>query len=274
MYRAFWPVREFYFISEASMKRLTWAGGLLIAAALMTTPSVASAQVDQLIGVNAGGFWPLGENSRSGGDVLLNNFDAFSLDPAGPGDNVGRAITEAFRGGQFGGEYLLGLGDWIEAGVGISYYQRTVNSQYRDFTFPPEGSGAEITQQFKLRIIPVTISGRWFPIGRTTPVQPYVGGGVNIYKWKYSEVGNFIDFSNPNDPNPPIGPGDFSDDGTAVGGVFLAGVRFPFAHNHFLVGGEYRYQGGSADLNPNLSFAGNKLDLGGHSFVGTFHVRF
>jgi hypothetical protein len=31
---------------------------------------------------------------------------------------------------------------------------------------------------------------------------------------------------------------------------------------------------GTADLDPGLNFASNKLDLGGHSFVGTFHVRF
>jgi len=252
------------------MKRLTWAGGLLIAAAIMGAPAVASAQVDQLFGFNAGGFFPRSEGSRVAGDVLNTNLIDFSFDPAGPGDDVGRGI-EAFRGGNFGGEYLIGFGDWIEAGVGVSYYQRSINSQYRDFTNP---DGSEITQQFKLRIVPVTISGRFFPIGRTTPVQPYIGAGVNIYKWKYSEVGDFISFRDPNANPLPIINGTFEDEGTAVGGVFLTGVRFPFAHNHFLVGGEYRYQWGTADLDPAQSFASNKLDLGGSTLVGTFHVRF
>ena len=35
---------------------------------------------------------------------------------------------------------------------------------------------------------------RAFPIGRTTPVQPYVGGGINFYRWNYKESGEFIDF--------------------------------------------------------------------------------
>ena len=50
--------------------------------------------------------------------------------------------------------------------VGVSYYQKTLNSQYRDYTNP---DNSEITQQFKLRIVPVTASARWFPTGRTTP---------------------------------------------------------------------------------------------------------
>jgi hypothetical protein len=250
------------------MKRLTWAGGVLTAIAIMAVPSVASAQVDQLIGVNAGGFFP--RTNRTAGDVLDLNLDDFSLDPAGPGDSIGRDL-EAWRGGQFGGEYLLGFGDWIEAGVSVSFYQRTLNSQYRDFTNPDD---SEITQQFKLRIVPVTASARYFPTGRTTPVQAYVGAGVNFYKWKYSEDGNFIDFTNPNANPLPIFSGNFEDTGTTVGPVVLGGVRVPFAHNHFLLGAEFRYQWGTADLDPALKFSGNKLDLGGASAAATFHVRF
>jgi len=252
------------------MKRLTWAGGMLTALALMATPSVASAQIDQLIGFSGGGFFPRTEGSRTSGDVLLTNLDTFSLDPAGPGDDIGRGL-EAWRGGQFGGEYLLGLGDWVEAGVSVNFYQRSLNSQYRDYTNP---DNSEITQQFKLRIVPVTASARWFPTGRTTPVQAYVGAGINFYKWKYTEDGNFIDFTNPNANPLPIFSGTFEDTGTAVGPVVLGGVRVPFAHNHFLVGGEFRYQWGTADLDPSQNFASNKLDLGGASAVATFHVRF
>jgi hypothetical protein len=250
------------------MKRLTWAGGLLTALAIMGAPSVASAQIDQLIGINAGGFFP--KTGDRGGDVLSTNFDTFVLDPSGPGDTVGRGL-DAWRGGQFGGEYLLGLGDWVEAGVGISFYQRTLNSQYLDYTNPDD---SEITQQFKFRVVPVTLSARWFPTGRTTPVQAYVGGGVNIYKWKYTETGNFIDFTDPNANPLPIFSDTFEDDGTAVGPVFLTGLRVPFAHNHFLLGAEYRYQWGTADLDPAKNFSSNKLKLDGSSLVATFHVRF
>jgi hypothetical protein len=252
------------------MNRLTWASGLVLATALVGAPAVASAQVDQLIGVQVGGLFPRAEGSRVAGDVLNENLVDFSFDPAGPGDTVGRGI-EAFRSGQFGGEYLLGFGDWVEAGVSINFYQKEINSQYRDFTNPDD---SEITQRFRLRMVPVTASARWFPTGRTTPVQAYVGAGVNFYRWNYREQGNFIDFTNPNANPLPIINGTFEDDGTAVGPVVLGGVRFPFAHNHFLIGGEFRYQWGTADLDPSLSFTGNKLDLGGASAAATFHVRF
>ena len=38
-----------------------------------------------------------------------------------------------FNGFTFGGEWLYGIGDYIEAGVGVGYYQKTVPSLYRDF---------------------------------------------------------------------------------------------------------------------------------------------
>jgi Outer membrane protein beta-barrel domain len=252
------------------MNRLTWASGLLVATALVASPAVASAQVDQLIGVQAGGFFPRAEGSRVTGDVLNENLIDFSFDPAGPGDNVGRGI-EAFRGGNFGGEYLIGFGDWVEAGVSVMWYQKSINSQYRDFTLPGD---VEIMQRFKLNIVPVTASARWFPTGRTTPVQAYVGAGINFYKWKYNETGDFIDFTNPNANPLPVFNDTFEDDGTAVGPVVLGGLRIPFSHNHFLVGAEFRYGWGTADLDPSLNFSGNKLDLGGASAAATFHVRF
>ena len=110
---------------------------------------------------------------------------------------------------------------------------------------------------------------RAFPIGRTTPVQPYVGGGINFYRWQYREAGEFIDFS---DDTLPVFVDTFTDDGTATGGLMLFGVRVPIGQ--FNVGGEARWQGGSADLAPELNFAGDKLDLGGWTAAATFHVRF
>ncbi len=38
-----------------------------------------------------------------------------------------------FNAGTFGGEWLFGVGNFIETGVGVGYYQRTVHSVYRDF---------------------------------------------------------------------------------------------------------------------------------------------
>ena len=243
------------------MNRRTWGAGVLLSVGLLCTPAVAGA--DQLFGLWGGAFFVRGFDSRTSGDVLVEN-----LLPAR--DPFVYEIRD-FDGGQVGGEYLIGFGDWIEAGVGIGFYQRTVPSFYADSVHPDQ---TDITQDIKVRIVPVSATVRFFPTGRTTPVQAYVGGGVNFYRWHYSEAGEFIDYSNPNAFPLPTFRDKFEDNGTAAGPVFLAGVRAPFAQDRFMVGGEFRWQGGAGDLDPLQNFTGDKLDLGGYSLVGTFHVRF
>ena len=64
-------------------------------------------------------------------------------------------------------------------------------SVYRDFV---NTNGAEIAQDLKLRIVPFTATVRFLPIGRGG-VEPYVGGGLGVFNWRYSETGEFVDFS-------------------------------------------------------------------------------
>jgi outer membrane protein W len=235
----------------------------LVVAALAAAPQIAAA--DTLFGGNIGAFIPRGLDGRTNGDVLAENLsfrtffdDDFDQDP----------IHKLFTNVTFGGEVLFGLGDFVEAGVGISYFQSPEEeSFYTDFT---DTDGTDIIQTSQFRVVPLSVTVRAFPIGRTTPVQPYVGGGVNFYRWHYQEKGEFIDFS---DESLPVFPGEFEDDGSAVGAVFLAGVRFPIGRA-FFVGGEWRWQNGKADLAPELNFAGNKLDLAGSTIAATFHYRF
>lgn len=242
------------------MTRRAWGAGMLVVATLCGTPQVASA--DQLFGFIVGGFFPYGFDSRTGGDVLVENL----LPPVDP---FVYDISD-FKGPWVGGEYLIGFGDWIEAGVGATFYSKTVDSFYRDSVHPDR---SDIVQDIKMSIVPVSASVRFFPTGRTTPVQAYVGAGLNFYRWKYSESGEFIDYSNPNAFPLPTFRDTFEDDGTAVGAMFLGGVRAPVGDN-FMIGGEFRWQGGSADLDPIHNFTGDKLDLGGYSVGATFHVRF
>jgi outer membrane protein W len=228
--------------------------GMLMAAAMAFAPASASAQ-DQSFGVNVGGFFPRGESSRVIGDTINENLFDWAFD------------VNDFRGGTIGGDYNVGLGDFLEAGVGVSFYQRTVPSVYLDYT---NSDGSEIEQKSRLRIIPVTAKISYFPIGRNVPVQPYVGAGVNFYRWNYSEFGDFIDFDT---PGRPVFSANYKDSGTAVGPVVFGGIRGALG-DRYTVGGEVRYQRGEADLDPTLGFAGDKLDLGGVSLVATFNVRF
>ena len=145
----------------------------LFAAALAAAPQIAAA--DTLFGGNIGGFIPRGLDGRTTGDVLAENLtfrtffdDDFDQDP----------IHKLFSNVTFGGEVLFGIGDFVEAGVGINYFQSPEQeSSYTDFV---DLDGSEIIQFTQFRVVPIAVTVRAFPIGRTTPVQPYVGGGVNF----------------------------------------------------------------------------------------------
>ena len=43
---------------------------------------------------------------------------------------------------------------------------------------------------------------------------------------------------------------------------------------NWLIGGEVRYQDVKAHLEPELDFSGDRLDLGGFTFLGTVGFRF
>ncbi len=129
--------------------------------------------------------------------------------------------------------------------------------------------GSEIFQDLKLRMVPLTATVRFLPIGRGGPFEPYVGGGVGFTFWRYSETGEFVDSS-----DGTIFGETYEADGTAVGPVIVLGARFP-AGDAFTVGAEYKWQKAVGDTNPVESqLLGNKIDLGGSSLNFTFHFRF
>ena len=163
---------------EASMPNKTWvAGAAAIAAAGVLGADAAQAQ--QSVTLSAGQFAVKGFDSRIDRDVLLENLDVFAF------------RLDDFNGASVGGSWNLALGDHFEASLGLGYYRRTVPSVYYDYL---DVGGNEIAQDFSLRIVPGTATLRFLPFG-DTPVQPYVGGGIGVYNWRYAEFGKFIDFS-------------------------------------------------------------------------------
>ena len=177
------------------MMKRQWLHAVVAGAGFMVlTAASAQAQVVQVsrgdsrhsVNFNFGGFFPTSEENRIPDDaddllddVLVANREVLAFD------------IDDFHGFSFGGEYLFALVDFLEAGVGAGYYQNSVPSVYRDVTYP---SGAEIAQELKLRIMPITATIRFLPIGRGAAVEPYVGGGIGINVFRYSEVGDFVDF--------------------------------------------------------------------------------
>jgi len=103
-------------------------------------------------------------------------------------------------------------------------------------------------------------------MGRNNCIEPYIGAGVGVLNYRYSESGQFLDNAN------NIFLGTFVGSGTATGPVILGGVRIPVGSWGF--GGEIRYQSAKGDLPLDQDFAGSKIDLSGFNYLFTVNVKF
>ena len=242
------------------MRRLSLCVGA-IALLTFVAPSRASAQ--QSINFYVGGFLPHGSScddlgqtnclrdARGLDDVLYRNADFLDF------------LAKDFVGGTAGVEYLVGLGDFLDAGLGVGYYSRTSPAIHSLFTFK---NGDPIEQDLRLRVVPFTATIRYLPLGHHDAITPYVGGGVGIYVWRYTETGDFVDSRN------NIFSDTFVGNGSAVGPVILVGLRAPISNVG--LGFEYRYQGGTGTLPASEGFAGPKINLGGHNVLFTVNIGF
>lgn len=244
------------------MRRLSLAAGLLALGVGVFAPSASYAQ--QSVNFYLGGFLPNSEDARTrqdGGrsaDVVVANLDFLAYD------------TKDFNGAQLGDEYVVGIGEYLDAGLGVGLYRRTVPSVYADYV---NDNGAEIEQDIKLRMVPWTATVRLLPFGRAGLIEPYIGGGVTIVNWRYSEAGEFVDFFDNS-----VFRDSFVGSGTATGGTVLGGLMIPAGK--WGIGYETRWQRVRADLPTDLGFATSRdgqqpwVDLGGWSHLVRFQVRF
>jgi hypothetical protein len=222
-------------------------------AALVTfigLPAVAQAQ--QSVSFYLGGFSPKGASSRTFDDVLFNeqSYLLFNLD--------------GFDAPVVGGEFLIALGNHTEAGAGVGIYSETQPSTYAALV---SETGAEIPQELNFRIVPITFTYRFLPLGRRSPIQPYIGAGVGVFSWRYAETGQFVDADS------LIFSDRFQSSGTDVGPLIVGGARFSLGKLD--LGGEIRYQSATGDLDPlEFGAVASKIDLGGLSYLATFNVRF
>jgi hypothetical protein len=211
------------------------------------------AHAQQSLAITFGYFAVRGEDARVTGDALVENRDLYLFDF---GD---------FNSASLGLDWVVPLGEYLEAGAGIGFTTRSVDTIYDRYVRP---DGTEIEQQLKLRIVPFTATVRVLLLGRQGPFQPYVGGGIGVYAWRYAETGDFVDFSL---PGRPVFRDSYVASGTSLGPVAVFGARVPLGN--VTIGGEVRYQKGEGDLD-TADFLGPKIDLGGFHYVGTIGFRF
>jgi outer membrane protein W len=215
----------------------------------------AAAQVVHSFNANIGFFSPRGADSRDHNDVLLANLSALVF-------NIGDFDTAEVQG-----EWNVTFGDHVEAGFGVGYHQAHAHAFYRDYVDSAHNN-SNIYQELGMRVIPIQAVVRFMPFGRTGTFQPYVGAGIGVLPWRYSEIGSFID------PSLTIFDARYVDTGTAVGPIFLGGAKIPIGGDVYAMTFEVRYQHGVGTLDPNQQFAGSKIDLSGISTKFGFLVRF
>jgi hypothetical protein len=230
---------------------------LLAAGAVGLSAQPAAAQ--QTLNFSFGYFSVRGEDARVEGDILNDHL--------GAGD--ARLVYEIgeFNGPTVGAEWLIPLGQYLEAGAGVAFSRRTVPSVYDQFV---DVDGSEIEQDLRLRRVPIDLTVRVLPLGQGSPVQPYFGGGLSVINWRYSESGEFVDFTQRN----AIFRDQFVASGSATGPVVLGGIRF--AGDSLSAGAEVRYHSAAGDLGTDFgsTSAEPKIDLGGWTYQFNIGLRF
>ena len=226
------------------MRRFVLSLGAVACLAGLVDPPQASAQ--QAVNIFVGGFMPKGLDSRDTHDIFRqdNNFLKFDF--------------PTLNGPIVGGGWTVGLADVFDAGIDVGFYQRTTPAVYK--VLPA------VQQDLQLRIIPVTATIRFLPLGHHGPARPYIGGGVGVFAWRYSEVGDFLA------ANGIKSPLSVEESHVNAGPVILGGITFPIG-GIVSIGGEVRYQSGQGSLAPNVF--GSSLnpspvvDLGGLNYMAT-----
>ena len=230
------------------MSRRHWLATAIVCSAMLFAPEAARAQ--QTLNLSFGYFTVRGQDARVDGDVLNANRNFLTFD------------IDDFNGGSIGGEWLVPVGRCIEAGAGVDFTRRTVSSFYTRFV---NRDGSNIDQDLRVRMVPAAFTFRLLPLGQDRGFQPYVGGGLDVIAWRYSESGEFLDTR-----DNTIFNNSYVASGTETGPVAMGGIRF--AGDTAAAGFEFRYQGAEADL--PAPFAGEKIDLGGWSYLFTVGMRF
>jgi hypothetical protein len=233
------------------MRRVLLSLGIvwLVTGVLAPTPGYAQ----QAVNFYVGGFVPRSLDARANGDVIFQNLSFLSFDR----NPVGSTAA-------IGGEWEFPLISHLDGSLGIGFSSKSVGSFYTNLV---NTDGSDIQQTVKLRIVPFTALVRFLPLGRDAPIQPYIGAGVGVLSWRYSETGAFVDTTDNS-----VFQGNFVGSGSKAGPVVIGGVTVPLGSMG--IGFEARYQSAVANLPGNQGFAGTTIDLGGMTYAATFKVRF
>jgi len=250
--------------------RRVLVGTAFWALAVVALVAPASAQVVHSLNFGVGFFRPTPLDSRVAGDTIFADLHQPEVHPGITGSLL--FDFRDFRAMPLFAEWLIALGDRVEVGVGTSFQNRSVNSIYRDVV-DSHGTATtvddtDIAQTLRLRMIPLTGVVR-FVFGSPTSAQGYIGGGVSAVMFRYSETGQFVDFTDDS-----VYDARYSRNGVGFGSVLVGGARFALGGDVYALTFEGRYQFARANTGGLPNFLGEKIDLGGATFNIGFLVRY
>jgi opacity protein-like surface antigen len=172
----------------------------------------------------------------------------------------------------FAFDFSLRLVSWMDVVFGFEFSGRHEKSEDRGFN--EEEDGSAINQKTRLTQVPLTLSLKFYPIGRgeqvgqyawiRKTVVPYFGGGIGGTWYELKQKGDFVD----KDPAPGTCPAAaciFSDvfisDGWAFSQHAFGGVDIKLTRSFGLIlEGRYYW----ADANLEGDYVGfNRIDLDG-----------
>jgi hypothetical protein len=234
------------------MKARIALGVCLLAAGLPVGASAGG------LDVRVGSFWP-----RASSTLFDDVSDLYLRD--------GREISASdWRGWAGGVEWTMRLARYVELGIHVDGYARSLQTSDRDFVTE---SGREIRQTLRFENVPIGFSVRFVPTSRRQTVAPFIAAGADLVYWKYEEFGDFVDFDSfdPRDGSFAIYTDAFISDGVSPGFHVSGGLRVALGDDFALVG-EGRYLWASADM--GRDFRGSKLDLSGAWATLGLHIRF
>lgn len=175
-----------------------------------------------------------------------------------------------------GGEVAFRAAERWDVAFGVGLIDSSVDSETRDYIGT---DNLPIEQVTELRIIPITVSGKYYfndrgrRVGRFAWVPnsfaPYVGAGIGFAAYRFEQYGEFVDEQS---PTLDIYSARLLSDGTAPMGRVLAGIALSLG-KQFELTGEGRYTFASADMSREF-FGYGPIDLNGFQAVVGIGVRF
>lgn len=179
-----------------------------------------------------------------------------------------------FSGFDGGGALAIRLSERMDLSFGLDYSGRVANSEFRDWT---DTDNLPVEQSTRFQRVPVTANLKMYltPRGRTVGsfawipagVTPYVGAGAGTMWYRFSQVGDFVDFNSLD-----IYSDHLESSGWAPMAQGLAGADLTLTPRLALTG-ELRYSWAKAELSNSFENF-DKIDLSGPSATLGLTVRF